>query len=190
MLAFLRKGVGLWLLGVPVVAFLQACGGPNSVGERGTVGISAQRGWLPMERKGLGIAAHLWVASGYWAACFWHFCVALMAQIRWGQYWDWHFCAWLLAPSGCCSYDISVILNCPVKLVGKGVCYMAFLQRYLDPSLGAVTAWHFCARKLAPKLAGARFNWHCCDTMMAPCEIVRERSISKWHCCGFSLSSP
>jgi hypothetical protein len=49
---------------------------------------------------------------------------------------------------------------------------MAFLQRYLDPSLGAVTAWHFCARKLAPKLAGARFNWHCCDTMMAPCKKV------------------
>ena len=31
-LAFLRKRGGLWLLGATFVAFLQAFGGPNSVG--------------------------------------------------------------------------------------------------------------------------------------------------------------
>ena len=31
-LAFLRKGVGLWLLGATFVAFLQAFGGPNLLG--------------------------------------------------------------------------------------------------------------------------------------------------------------
>jgi hypothetical protein len=39
---------GLWLLGVMSLAFLRLSKDPNLVGERGSIGISAQRGWLPV----------------------------------------------------------------------------------------------------------------------------------------------
>ena len=44
----------------------------------------------------------------------------------------------------------------PVKLSGKGVVRMAFLQADSDPSLGAFPPWHCCVVMTAPNKTGGR----------------------------------